>query len=367
MASQFKQLSGIDVWAMLPQVLSAGEYVGVLSEAGALLLDPSGTLKSGIPMCPPEGDAGTGMVATNSVGKLTGNISAGTSIFAMTVLDKEISAYYPEVDIVMTPGGMPVAMIHCNNCTTDIDAWVGLFGEALETMGVIPDKDELYTKLYLKALEADPDCGGLFNCNYYSGEHLTGFEEGRPLFTRSPDSRFNLANFMRTQLSSAMATLKLGMGILTEKESIKPELFYGHGGLFKTSGVAQNLMASALGIPVVVMDSAGEGGAWGIALLAAYRAYRAHLSAGSAAGAGSKQADVTVDTFVQGELSLDQDELSLGQSELSLEQFLDAVFMQTQSVRAEPDSNDSEGFDAFMRRYTAGLEIERAAVKYLDQ
>ena len=338
MASRFKTLSGIDIWSMFPKVLRAGEYAGALSAEGAKLLDPGGDLKPGIPLCPPEGDAGTGMIATNSVGELTGNISAGTSIFAMTVLDKELSGYYPEVDIVMTPGGKPVAMIHCNNCSTDLDAWVNLFGEVLETMGVTPEKNELYSRLYLKALEADPDCGGLFNCNYYSGEHLTGFEEGRPLFARSPRSRFNLANFMRAQLFSAMVTMKIGMDILTEKEGVKPGLFYGHGGLFKTAGVAQSLMASVLEVPVVVMESAGEGGAWGIALLAAYHAHRANRVSG--AHGDTRSAD-------------------------TLESFLSEVFSGAASVRAEPDRRETEGFNAFMNRYIAGLEVERAAVKHL--
>jgi sugar (pentulose or hexulose) kinase len=253
-------------------------------------------------------------------------------------LDREIEGFYPEVDIVMTPGGKPAAMIHCNNCSADLDGWVSLFGEAIEATGFTVDRTALYSALYNKALEADPDCGGLFNCNYYSGEHLSAFDEGRPLFARTPESRFNLANFMRAQLYSAMVTMINAMGILTDKEGIKPELYYGHGGLFKTAGVAQNLMASALGVPVRVMESAGEGGAWGIALLGAYHAVR-HGHSDSVA----ETAD----------------------ADLSLESFLKRVFAGATGVLCMPDERDSEGFKIFTRRYLSGLEVERAAVKHL--
>jgi sugar (pentulose or hexulose) kinase len=309
---------------ILPAVLSAGENAGSLTEEGAELLDNCGHFKAGIPFCPPEGDAGTGMAATNSIAERTGNVSAGTSIFAMIVMEKELSKVYPEIDIVATPAGKSVAMVHCNNCTSDIDAWVKLFAELLETFGTKIDKTALYAALYNKALEADDDCGGLFSCNYYSGETLTGIDEGRPLFARLPDSNFTLANFMRTLLFSAMGTLKYGMDILVEKEKVRIDSILGHGGLFKTKGVGQRLLSAALNTPVSVMEeSAAEGGAWGIALLAA---------------------------FMLGE-------------DKSLERFLSGkVFAKVLKTRVEPDKNDVESFNKFMERYTKGLNVERAAV-----
>ena len=241
---------GWDVPGIFPEVLHAGETAGFLTEEGAKLLDPTGTLKAGIPLCPPEGDAGTGMVATNSVAERTGNVSAGTSIFAMIVLEKPLSKVYPEIDMVATPGGKPVAMVHCNNCTTDLDAWVKLFRELADMAGAKISKPALYDALYFKALEGEEDCGGLLSYNYYSGEHLTGIEEGRPLFVRLPDSNFTLANFMRTLLFSTMGTLRLGMDILTKNEKVRIDSLLGHGGLFKTEGVGQRLMAAALNTPV---------------------------------------------------------------------------------------------------------------------
>lgn len=313
---------------ILPRVLGAGENAGALTKEGAHLLDPTGTLQAGIPLCPPEGDAGTGMVATNSVKARTGNVSAGTSIFAMIVLEKQLSKLYPQVDIVSTPAGKPVAMVHCNNCSSDIDAWVKLFGEFAQVAGHPMDKTALYKVLYERALEGASDCGGLLSYNYLSGEHATGMEEGRPLFTRLPDAQFTLANFMRTQLYSCMATLKLGMDMLTEKEHVKLEQLMGHGGLFKTKGVAQRFMAAALKVPVVVMESAGEGGAWGIALLAAFLQQRT----------GNEP----------------------------LEQFLsEKVFAKTNGLRIESDPKDAKGFDQFIARYEAGLPIERGAVDHL--
>jgi sugar (pentulose or hexulose) kinase len=313
---------------ILPVVLSAGANAGTLTAEGAKLLDPAGNLRAGIPFCPPEGDAGTGMVATNSVAERTGNVSAGTSIFAMVVLERELSRVYTEIDMVTTPAGKPVAMAHCNNCTSDLDAWVRLFGEAIGLSGAKMDKAALYDALYVAALEGEPDCGGLLAYNYYGGEPVTGLEEGRPLFVRKPDSRLSLANFMRTLLFSAMGTLKLGMNILTEQERVCIDRLLGHGGFFKTKGVGQRLMAAALSTPVAVMESAGEGGAWGIALLAAFMRQKR-----------------------DGE---------------SLEAYLaDRVFAGNAGICVEPDPEDARGFAAFMREYENGLAIERAAVESL--
>jgi sugar (pentulose or hexulose) kinase len=312
---------------VLPSILNAGENAGTLTAQGAKLLDPSGCLQKGIPLCPPEGDAGTGMVATNSVAERTGNVSAGTSIFAMIVMEKELSKVYPEIDIVATPAGKPVAMVHCNNCTSDIDAWVKLFGELFDISGAKPDKTALYNMLYNKALEADDDCGGLLSFNYYSGETITGFDEGRPLFARLPDSNFNLANFMRTLLFSSMATLKYGIDILNE-ESARIDILLGHGGLFKIKGVGQRFMAAVFNAPVGVMESAGEGGAWGIALLAAF----------------------------------------MREGKETLEKFLaEKVFAGKTGTKIEPDPKDVESFGKFMKRYSAGLKIEQAAVENLKR
>ena len=314
---------------ILPTVHSAGDFAGKLTEESAKLLDPTGKLKPGIPFCPPEGDAGTGMVATNSVAQRTGNVSAGTSIFAMIVLEKPLSKVYPEIDMVTTPDGSPVAMVHCNNCTTDLDSWIGLLKETVELMSGSVDVPKLYDTFYNKALEGTPDCGGLLSYNYYSGEHTTGFEAGRPLFTKLPDSMMNLANFARAILFSTMATLKFGMNILTEKEFVRVDRLLGHGGLFKTPGVGQKLMAAVLETPVAVMSTAGEGGAWGIALLASYMKNRA-----------------------DGE---------------SLDSFLDSkVFGDMLGDSVAPDAEDTEGFKKYMDRYRAGLAIERAAVDNLN-
>lgn len=313
---------------ILPQALTAGEDAGTLTEEGAGLLDPSSTLRAGIPLCPPEGDAGTGMTATNSVKVRTGNVSAGTSVFAMAVLEKELLKVHPEIDLVTTPAGDLVAMVHCNNCTSDLNAWVGIFGEFLEAMGVKTDKDKVFAALYHKALEGDPDCGGLLAYNYFSGEHITGFEEGRPLFVRRPDDKFDLANFMRTHLYTSLGALKTGLDILFKEEQVELDVLLGHGGLFKTKGAGQRIMASAAGVPVAVMETAGEGGAWGIALLAAYMARKA-----------------------DGE---------------TLHQYLEQrVFGGLEISRVEPEAVDVAGFEAFMERYRTGLAIERAAVEAL--
>ncbi|MDR2468182.1 MAG: FGGY-family carbohydrate kinase [Spirochaetaceae bacterium] len=311
---------------ILPVVLCAGEAAGTLTAEGARLLDSEGRLQAGIPLCPPEGDAGTGMVATNSVAERTGNISAGTSIFAMLVLEKALSKVWMEIDMVTTPTGKPVAMVHCNNCTSDLDAWVRLFKETGELFGGTLDKGALYDALYMKALEGDADCGGILSYNYYSGEPITGLESGRPLLIRTPDSRFTLANFMRTLLFATMSTLRVGMNILTGAENVRITGLLGHGGLFKTRGVGQRLMAAALNVPITVMESAGEGGAWGIALLAAF--------------ARSKSGAET------------------------LEQYLaDNVFAANAGVCVQPDQQDVRGFASFMERWNAGLDVERAAVR----
>ncbi|MCB9079954.1 MAG: ATPase, partial [Anaerolineaceae bacterium] len=310
---------------ILPQVLVAGDTAGRLTEAGAKRLDPTGQLQAGIPLCPPEGDAGTGMVATNSVAERTGNVSAGTSVFAMIVLEKALSKLYPEIDMVTTPAGMPVAMVHSNNCTSDLNAWVGLFGEFTEALGLEVDQSRLFETLYQTALTGDADGGGLLTYNYFSGEHITHLEEGRPLFVRTPESRFTLANFMRVHLFSALGALKIGLDILFEQEHVQIDQILGHGGFFKTKGVGQKMMAAAMNVPVSVMETAGEGGAWGIALLAAYMLQKA-------------EAEPLADYLTH------------------------KVFAGEDSTTIAPDPRDVEGFAAFMARYQEGLVIERTAV-----
>ncbi len=313
---------------ILPKVLLAGEEAGRLTEEGAKLLDTTGELEAGIPFCPPEGDAGTGMVATNSIAKRTGNVSAGTSVFSMVVLEKPLSKVYPEIDLVTTPTGNLVAMVHCNNCTSDLNAWVNLFREFAEAMGMQVDMNQLFGTLYHKAMEGDADCGGLLAYNYFSGEHITGFEEGRPLFVRTPESKFNLANFMRVNLFTSLGALKTGMDILLKEEGVKLDKILGHGGLFKTKGVGQNLLAGAIDTPVSVMETAGEGGAWGIAVLASYLVNK--------------------------------------ESGESLEDYLNhKVFAGQEGEEVKPDAGDVQGFNEFMVRYKAGLAIERAAVENL--
>lgn len=311
---------------ILPKVLSAGEQAGVLTEEGAKILDPSGNLKSGIPVCPPEGDAGTGMVATNSVAVRTGNVSAGTSVFAMIVLEKALENVHTEIDLVTTPTGEAVAMVHCNNCTSDLNAWVNLFKEFAENFGIEVDMNKLFSVLYNKALEGDADCGGLLAYNYFSGESITGFEEGRPLFARTPDSKFNLANFMRVHLFTALGALKNGLDILLKEEHVQIDKIYGHGGLFKTPVVGQRIMAAAMDTPVSVMQTAGEGGAWGIAVLASYMK--------------NKKAGQSLADYLNNE-----------------------VFAGQEGVTEEPVASDVAGFDEFLRLYNAGLSIERAAVE----
>lgn len=310
---------------ILPKVLCAGEDAGVLTEEGVKLLDVSGNLQAGVPVCPPEGDAGTGMTATNSIARRTGNVSAGTSVFAMVVLEKALSRVYKEIDMVTTPTGNLVAMVHCNNCTSDLNAWVSLFKEFAEAFGVDVDMNKLFGTLYNKALEGDDDCGGLLAYNYFSGEHITGFEEGRPLFARMPESRFNLANFMRVHLYTALGALKTGLDILLKDEGVKLDKILGHGGLFKTKGVGQKIMAGAIDVPVSVMETAGEGGAWGIALLASYLV--------------NKDGNETLDDYLNNK-----------------------VFAGETGSEMAPDPADVAGYDKFIRRYKEGLVIERAAV-----
>ena len=314
---------------IMPKALVAGEDAGVLTEEGAKLLDVTGKLKAGIPMCPPEGDAGTGMVATNSVAVRTGNVSAGTSVFAMIVLEKELSRPYKEIDMVTTPSGHLVAMAHSNNCTSDLNAWVNVFKEFAEAMGMEVDMNKLFGTLYNKALEGEKDCGGLLAYNYFSGEHITGFEAGRPLFARTPDSKLSLANFMRVHLYTALGALKTGLDILLKEENVKLDKILGHGGLFKTKGVGQKIMAGAVGVPVSVMETAGEGGAWGIALLASYMVNKAE--------------NETLDDYLNNK-----------------------VFAGNAGSEMEPDAEDVKGFDAFIERYKKGLPIERAAVENLQ-
>jgi sugar (pentulose or hexulose) kinase len=313
---------------ILPKVLTAGDTAGVLTAQGAKLLDPTGQLQAAIPLCPPEGDAGTGMVATNSVAERTGNVSAGTSVFAMIVLEKALSKLHPEIDMVTTPSGKPVAMAHANNCTSDLNAWIGLFREFVDTLGVEISQSKLFEMLYKKALTGDADGGGLLAYNYFSGEPITHLEEGRPLFVRTPESRFSLSNFMRTHLFSALGTLKIGLDILFEQEQVKIERVLGHGGFFKTEEVGQKMMAAAMNVPVSVMETAGEGGAWGIALLASYLLHK--------------------------------------EGKEPLEAYLSKkVFAQDNSKTIAPDERDVHGFADFMERYKEGLPIERTAVDAL--
>ena len=311
---------------LLPQVLLAGEDAGTLTDEGARLLDVSGHLAAGIPFCPPEGDAGTGMVATNAVKPRTGNVSAGTSSFSMIVMEKDLSKPHEVIDIVTTPDGAPVAMVHCNNCTSDLNAWVNLFKEYQQLLGVPVDMDEVYGKLYNNALTGDPDCGGLVAFNYFSGEPVTGLAEGRPLFVRSATDKFSLANFIRANLYASVGVLKIGNDILFKEEHVKVDRITGHGGLFKTPGVGQRVLAAALGSPISVMETAGEGGAWGIALLASF--------------------------------------MVNNPDGLSLPDFLEkVVFGGNTGVEIAPTPEDIAGFDKWISNYTACLPVEAAAVE----
>ena len=311
---------------ILPRVLMAGESAGKLTEEGARLLDVSGTLQAGVPFCPPEGDAGTGMVATNSVKQRTGNVSCGTSSFSMIVLERNLSRPYEPIDMVTTPDGSPVAMVHCNNCTSDINGWASLFSRFLEAMGHKADMGEVFTTLFNEALNGDADCGGLLSYNYVSGEPVTGFQDGRPLFVRSAGDKFTLANFMRSLLYGAVAVLKVGNDILFRQEHVRVDRITGHGGYFTTPVVGQRMLAAALGTPIYTMETAGEGGPWGMALLAAYMVNNA--------------------------------------GHLSLADYLDQqVFAGNKGTVVEPTAEDVAGFNAYIETYEKGLAIERAAVE----
>ncbi|MBR0052818.1 MAG: FGGY-family carbohydrate kinase [Bacteroidales bacterium] len=312
---------------ILPKVLLAGESAGVLTEDGAQRLDPTGHLVPGVPFCPPEGDAGTGMVATNAVKPRTGNVSAGTSSFSMIVMEKDLSRPYEVIDMVTTPDGAPVAMVHCNNCTSDLNAWVSLFREYQELLGVPVDMGEVFGKLYNHALTGDADCGGLVSYNYISGEPVTGLAEGRPLFVRSAGDKFNLANFMRAHLCGAVGVLKLGNDILFKDEKVQVDRITGHGGLFKTKGVGQRILAAALNSPISVMETAGEGGAWGIALLGSF--------------------------------------LVNNPAGLNLPDFLEqVVFAGNTGEEIAPTAEEVAGFEAYLANYKAALPVEAAAVRY---
>ncbi len=310
---------------IMPKVLCAGENGGTLTEPGAKLMDPTGKLKAGIPLCPPEGDAGTGMVATNSITERTGNVSAGTSIFAMVVLEKPLSKCYPEIDMVTTPAGSAVAMVHCNNCTSDINDWADIFCRFSDKIGFPLNRGQVLTAMFEEALTGDCDCGGLFACNYLSGEHLTGFTEGRPLFVRTAKSEFNFANFSRVHIYSAIATLKIGMDLLIQSENVQLKQLLAHGGYFKTKGVGQRIMAAAIGVPVAVMETAAEGGSWGMAVLAAY--------------------------------------MKNGNGKC-LEKYLEEyVFANAEVSVVQPDNEERKGFTEFIERYKTGLNIERTAIE----
>lgn len=313
---------------LLPEVLNAGENAGFITEEGAKLLDPSGALQAGTPVCPPEGDAGTGMVATNAVAVRTGNVSAGTSIFAMIVLEHALSKLHREIDNVTTPDGKQVAMVHANNCTSDLNAWVNLFADFADAAGFKIDMNTLFSVLYNRALkEANPDCGGVLSYGYFSGEFITDMQEGRPLLIRTPEAKFNVANLMRSNLNTSLGAVRLGMDILHE-EGVKIDRLMGHGGLFKTPIVGQQIMADALNSPVTVMTTAGEGGSWGIAVLAAFLV--------------NKEAHETLPEFLEKK-----------------------VFATAAGATLEPKAQGVEGFNAFMKNYVACLPVEKAAVECL--
>lgn len=314
---------------LMPEVKVAGENAGTLTKEGAKLLDVSGSLKDGIPLCPPEGDAGTGMVATNSIAKRTGNVSAGTSVFAMIVLEKDLQKAHSEIDLVTTPEGNLVGMAHSNNCTSDYDAWISLFEEVTNIFGLNLDKSELYGKLLSLALEGDADCGGLLSYGYIAGEHITKFEEGRPMFLRGSNSKFTLANFMRSNLFSSLCALKTGLEILFKEENVKVDEIRGHGGFFKTKNVGQKIMAAATNVPISTMETAGEGGAWGIALLASYLV--------------NKESTESLSSYLSNK-----------------------IFSKSIGNVVIPDKKDVDGFNKFFERYTKGLAIEKAAVENLE-
>ncbi len=320
-----KEQLGWKIRDILPRVLRCGAQAGVLTAEGAALLDETGALQPGIPMCPPEGDAGTGMVATGAVRPGTGSVSAGTSAFSLQVLEQPLKKYYPEIDVVVTPAGKTVAMAHTNTCTSEIDAWIHLIADAMKTMGQKADMNELYGTMYRTALEGAPDCSGIVAFNYFAGEPLTATETGRPMVVRLPQSRMDIGNFMRAQLNGAIATLKIGMDMLKREEQVVSERMVGHGGFFKTPGVGQQILADALGVPITTMETAGEGGPWGMALLAAYMLHK-------------------------------------GQQ--TLEDYLEEkVFCKANSTVAQPTKEGMDGFDAYLKRYIAALDSQKAAAK----
>ena len=309
---------------ILPQVLPAGACAGVLTAEGAKLLDVSGTLEAGIPMCPPEGDAGTGMVATGAVHPRTGSISAGTSGFSLQVLERPLKNYYPEIDVVSTPAGKTVAMAHTNTCSSEIDAWVHLIADAAKVMGWPLDMNELYTKLFQAALEGEADCDGIVSFNYFAGEPLTATETGRPMLVRLPDSKMTIPTFMRAQLNGAIATLVIGMQMLRDEEQVESDMLLGHGGFFKTAGVGQQILANALNVPITAMETAGEGGPWGMALLAAYMVRKAEGE--------------TMEEYLQ-----------------------NRVFADAKSICVNPDPAGVAGFQAYLERYKQALAAQKAA------
>jgi sugar (pentulose or hexulose) kinase len=313
---------------ILPDILPAGRPAGRLTAEGAKLVDPTGKLSPGIPLCPPEGDAGTGMVATNAVRPRSGNVSAGTSVFAMIVLEKSLSRVHEEIDILVTPDGNPVAMAHANNGSSDLDAWMILFGQVAKALGAERRLEELYEKLLPLAEGGDPDAGGLLAINYLSGEHVTGFSEGRPLFARSQNSKFTLPNFLRAMYYASLCAVRTGLDVLTEKEGVVIEEIRGHGGFFKGGQTGQRMMAAALNVPVSIPATAGEGGAWGMAVLAAY--------------------------------------LLRADPAQSLPDYLDAWIARSIGKPVRPDPRDVQGFADFFARHGKGLAIEREAVEALE-
>ena len=326
MLSTFKSMTDIDLNGILPKVLSAGEAAGQLTAEGARLLDISGNLSEGSLLCPPEGDAGTGMIATNSIEVRTGNVSAGTSVFAMVVMEKPLSKVYKEIDVVTTPDGFPVAMVHCNNCTSEINAWANMLKGFADACGANIDMNTIYTTLFTSALKGDKDCDSVISFNYFSGEPVTCLEEGRPLIVRNPDSALTFENFARTSLMSAVASLKIGMDIL-KAENVKVDKMTGHGGYFKTPVAGQTIMAAALEAPITVMETAGEGGAWGIAVLALYAI----------------------------------------NNSVSLSSFLnDVIFKESKSSTVAPDEADVKGFNDYIAKYKAALPVEKLATEVLS-
>ena len=313
---------------IMPEVLVAGDNAGYLTDEGAKLLDPTGTLKAGCPMAPSEGDAGTGMVATNAVAVRTGNVSAGTSIFSMVVLEKPLKAVHEELDLVTTPDGYAVAMVHCNNCTSDLNAWVSLFKQFADTFNMNIDMNDLYGTLYREALKADTDCGGLLSYNFFAGEPVVGLNEGRPMFVRTPDAKFSLANFMRSNLYGALATLKVGNDILSKEENVPIDRLMGHGGLFKTPVVGQQMLAAALNAPVTVMETASEGGPWGMAVLAAYMI--------------EKEEGETLSSYLDNK-----------------------IFAGQKGTTIDPVKEDVEGFDKYIESFKGSLKAQNAAIEGL--